>query len=356
MEQLVANIFSNLPVGLLLIGNDGKILQANGAACTILGCPLKGFVGNSFGELFIADESNTAFTQVVLDAIQRETPRIKRATVYHHPDGSEKYLSVISSTERGEDDKIQAIVVIIEDLTEINGLHEREKRMLELNSQLAQERAESLTAFASSVAHQIRNPIMSIAGFSRLLRSKVDNSAQESLKAITDETLKLETMVRAVAEYSAISVDEFLNVDLRDVFTDALHRIEEHPAVMGQEILWEDDVLEATLVGNAEHLGKALAETLLNAAEFAGPGAKVTTSARMAEGRVTLTVTDSGPGFSAEGLHLALDPFYTTKPVGAGMGLARAKRVISEHKGTIAVGNTPLHTGQVIIALPVEPL
>lgn len=354
MEKITETILTNLPVGILVIGADGKILEANPSACFILGCPVLGFVGNSWGDIFLSQEDNLEFTEVVLDAIQKETPKIERVTPYHAPDGRRKYLSVISSAQR-EKGKITAIVVLIEDLTELRSLHEREKRILAQNQHLATLRAESLIAFASSVAHQIRNPIMAIAGFSRLLERKADETSRESLEAIAEETAKLETMVRAVAEFSAIVVENVAPTNLWVVLEEAKRDVEEHPAVTNHHIIWDIECPDMNIVVDRELLGKALAELLLNAIEFSGPQAEIAVKVTEADRVVTIIITDNGPGFTAEGLELAFDPFYTTKTVGAGMGLTRAKRIVVEHQGTIAIANAK--TGaSVTLTLPVEPL
>lgn len=355
MEQFIKTIFTHLPVGILVIGADGRIVEANPASCTILGCPVSGFVGNSWGDIFLSQENNLEFTEVVLDAIQKETPRIQRTAPYFGPDGSKKYLSVISSAQR-ENGKIQAIVVLIEDLTELHHMHEREKDFLEQNHKLAQQRADSLISFARSVAHQIRNPITSIAGFSRLLTRHATEEQREPLEAIREETGKLEVMVRAVAEYSSLTVNAQVLVNLWVVIQDARHRIEDHPAVTRRDVTWNTDCPDISILADRDLMAQAVSEILLNGIEFGGPTPEITISASEINGHVVIIVEDTGPGFTAEGLDLGLDPFYTTKTVGAGMGLTRAKRIIDEHQGGMEIGNTEAGGGRVTITLPKSPI
>lgn len=351
MDKILETILENLPVGLLVINGTGHIIEANPSACEMLGCPIEGFVGHQWGDIFLSKEDNLEFTEVVLDAIQKETPRVKRVTPYYSPDGDKKYLSVISSAQR-EGGKITAIIVLIEDLTELRRLHEREKNILAQNHRLAAERAESLIAFASSVAHQIRNPIMSIAGFSRLLERRADPGAREPIQAIKEETEKLETMVRAVAEYSAIAIDNLTPVNLWVIIEEAKHQIENHPAVKRQSINWKTECPDMNIKADKDLMIRAMAELLLNGAEFAGPGATVAVCAREENGTIIISVTDSGAGFNDEGLEMAFDPFYTTKPIGAGMGLTRAKRIVNEHQGAMAHGNVESGGGRVSVTLP----
>lgn len=355
MSSIAETILQNLPVGLLIIGGDGEIVEASPSACHIMGCPAEGFVGHRWGEIFLSQEDNLDFTEVVLEAIQKEMPKVERVTPYFLPDGRKKFLSVISSAQR-EKGKITAIVVIIEDLTELHELHEREKDILALNHKLANERAESLIGFARSVAHQIRNPITAIAGFSRLLERRVDPAMAEPLEAIQDETKKLETMVRSVAEFSAISITETSSINLWVVIQDAKHRIEEHPAVLGQKLNWKTECPDINIKADRNLIVLALSELLLNSAEFAGPRATIAVCANENDGAINISVTDSGPGFSEEALDLAFDPFFTTKTVGTGMGLTRAKRIAGEHQGSISLDNSPAGGAVVTLSLPISPI
>ncbi len=353
MTSIQDTILKNLPVGLLIIGGDGKILEASPSACSILGCPTKEFVGDQWGEIFLSQEKNLEFTSVVLDAIQNETPKIERVTPYFTPDGTKKYLSVISSTERTKG-KITGIVVLFEDLTDLHRMHEREKHILEVNHRLAAQRAESLISFARSVAHQIRNPLTTIAGFARLLERNIDESSREPLAAIREEAKKLETMVRAVAEYSSIEMGPETPVNLWVIIEEAKRRIEDHPAVAGQAIEWKAECPDINITVDRDLIVQALAEMLLNAAEFGG-GTMVEICAREAGSTIRVGVKDNGPGFTTEGLNMAFDPFYTTKNVGVGMGLTRARRIVNEHQGTMDIENRPEGGALVVFTLPVKP-
>lgn len=354
MTTIQDTILDNLPVGLLIIGGDGRILEASPSASIILGSPAQKFVGEQWGDIFLAREDNLEFTGVVLDAIQNETPKIERVTPYLGPDGTRKFLSVISSTERKEG-KITAIVVLFEDLTELHQMHEREKHMLEVNHRLAARRAESLVSFARSVAHQIRNPLTAIAGFTRLLERTMDESSREPLEAIMEEAKKLETMVRAVAEFSSIEMGSEASVNLWVIIEEAKRRIEDHPAVAGQSIVWKTECPDMNIKVDRDLIVKALAEVLLNAAEFGGPSTEVEICAKEQGSTIRIGVKDNGPGFTKEGLEMAFDPFYSTKTVGAGMGLTRARRIANEHQGTMDAGNMPEGGAKVLLTLPVKP-
>jgi PAS domain S-box-containing protein len=353
MEKIVETILTNLPVGLFILDSKGIIIEANPSACRILGCPIEGFVGNNWGDIFLSQEQNSEFNGVVLDAIQKETPTIKRITPYQAPDGTKRYLSVISSAER-KNGKIKAIVVLIEDLTDLYRMHDREKAILEQNHKLADQRAKSLIAFARSVAHQIRNPIMSIAGFTRLLERKANIVAREPLEAITEETRKLETIVRAVSEYSQITQGKVSSINLWVLIEEAKKRIVNHPLIKGQPIEWKTECPDMNIKADRDLMAQALSELFLNSVEFTESETSIRICAREENQNIHISITDFGSGFTPDGLKMAFDPFFTTKTVGAGMGLTRTKRIVNEHQGSVSIENTPNNGARVTISLPIN--
>ena len=151
----------SIPVGLLVINPDGEIVTSNQSASVILGYPCCMFEGKGWGDLFLEDLRNLAFNQVILDVIQEKKVNLHRRVSYVQPGGETLQLSIRGSFLR-EDGGIAGIVLILHDVSELTRLHDREKRVLREKHRLERERAEGLTRLALAIAHQIRNPIMSI--------------------------------------------------------------------------------------------------------------------------------------------------------------------------------------------------
>ena len=109
-----------------------------------------------------------------------------------------------------------------------------------------------------------------------------------------------------------------------------------------------------TLDGDAEMLREVLINLLLNAAQALDGSGKISLAVHETDGRCAITVADDGPGISEEIRRRIFEPFFSTKPHGAGLGLATAKRVVEAHGGTISV-SCPEDGGTVIqVSLPVN--
>ena len=71
-------------------------------------------------------------------------------------------------------------------------------------------------------------------------------------------------------------------------------------------------------------------------------------------GTVEVTISDTGPGISEEDLNRIFNPYFTTKKLGIGLGLAITKKIVEEHRGRISVSSRPNEGTDVVISLPVE--
>ncbi len=109
---------------------------------------------------------------------------------------------------------------------------------------------------------------------------------------------------------------------------------------------------EAPYVGIASIIQRALLNLMLNAAEAGGAGAKIRVSlVAAAEGRWQLTVEDDGPGIAPANREQVLEPFFTTKPSGTGLGLAAVVACARFHGGSVRIDTSPLGGARFMLTL-----
>jgi len=183
------------------------------------------------------------------------------------------------------------------------------------------------------------------------LRENVDGPLAAAFK---DRSVSL----RRAAEDAVGAIDDlhfFLEDPAGDIVEDDLTRIAKE-AVQAYESEWDISVLFSSKGSvqvrvNPEALLDALYLVLHNAAVFGkGKGIVSTVSSEGEWGRVL--IQDEGPGFSAEALSRAYDPFYTTSEGGLGLGLSHARRVVQFQAGRIHLRNRPDGGAEVEISVP----
>jgi len=208
-------------------------------------------------------------------------------------------------------------------------------------------RIESLQKISSAVAHQLRNPTTIIGGLAGLLVKKpsMKQSYLEYLDGIIEAARRIEHITAAVKEYSAIRLGRLEKTPIGDVLSGVVQSGEQLALKMGKSATWEVEAQPGGLQAFAdpELLRQALCEAVANSVEALpaeGGVIRLAASVRPAKDGsrdVEIAVTDNGCGIPEDELQYVLDPFYSTKPVGVGMGLTKANRIVQEHGGSITV-------------------
>ena len=351
---ILQNILESIPVGLLVINPDGEIVTSNQAASVILGYPCRMFEGKGWGDLFLEEVRNRAFNQVILDVIQEKKVNLHRRAPYVQPGGETLQLSIRGSFLR-EDGEIAGIVLILHDVSELTRLHDREKRVLGEKHRLERERAEGLTRLALAIAHQIRNPVMSIGGFAvRILRKMNENSTITAyLKNILSDAARLEEIVKVVSDYTRIPEAVLVKVSLPEIFENEMARLREKASELSKVVAWSLKLEAAEFAVDPALFSRAIYEVLLNALEFFRDG-EGSVAIFVLEDRngLVVEIADNGIGIKETDMPYVFDPFFTTKAVGVGMGLCRVRRIIGEHGGDVRIDSEPGKGVSVIMRIP----
>lgn len=193
---------------------------------------------------------------------------------------------------------------------------------------------------AASLARELRNPVFAIASAAQLLRYRVtdDPVMEKNIGRILREADRLNTYVNALLEYSAPTPVRLTPGDPDDVWTEVLERHRgdlESRAVIAHHLRAEP---RATCNVDAEQLSRAFSGALTNAIEAAPEGTDIDIRSIATDDGVWVSVVhNDGPPLDADALARAFEPLVTTKPGHAGIGLAVAHRVLTEHGGGIAL-------------------
>ncbi|WP_243360056.1 cache domain-containing protein [Fundidesulfovibrio terrae] len=218
-------------------------------------------------------------------------------------------------------------------------------------------RIESLQKISSAVAHQLRNPTTIIGGLAGLLMKKptLKEHYLDYLDGIIDAARRIEHITSAVKEYSSIHLGLARTAPAGRILEDALAAGRECAASLGVPVRWEVEGADVPVFGDQDLLSMALKEVAINAVEALPPdGGSVRLEGRAAGEGSELLVADTGKGIADAELQYLLDPFYTTKSVGVGMGLTKANRAVQEHGGSLSIRSEPGRGTTVSLALPGE--
>lgn len=202
--------------------------------------------------------------------------------------------------------------------------------------------AESLAAMGrtlAGVAHDLRNPLIAIGGFTRLLQDKLrlDADSRHKMDLIIGETDRLEAMVKDMLDFSRpveLGTDEGdINQVLRRCLLLLQDQAEKHKVVFDADLQMNIPPLKFDPV----RMEQVFLNLLSNALEASPEGEHVLVHSYLQRDQVYVEVIDHGPGIPLEQREKIFAPFFTTKRHGTGLGLAIVIKIVHAHKGKIEV-------------------
>jgi signal transduction histidine kinase len=236
-----------------------------------------------------------------------------------------------------------------------------ESKLLLLGSYLrgAQRDAESrrlaaLGAITSGVAHEIKNPLNSIALRLELLRDRVGDEtpgAQEDLSVLTQEVTRLDRVVRTFLDFTKPVKLELSPVEILELAGGVLTLIEPQARARSVELSLEGSALRVQ--ADEQLLRQAVLNLAQNALDAMPAGGRLRiVIERTGDGLCRIEVSDTGTGISAEHRDKIFKLYFTTKAEGTGIGLAQVFRAVQLHGGTIRLDTDPGEGAKFTIDLP----
>ena len=220
------------------------------------------------------------------------------------------------------------------------------------------EKMAALGEIAAGIAHEIRNPLVTIGGFARRAAGVVspDSEIKHYIDFIVAGVARLENTLKDVLNFSQDAVGGFNYFDLNAAINEALDHL--RLDLQENNIRVEKELVQGPNVfGDNRQIRHVYFNLFLNAIQAMGSGGilKIKAFPTTESGRTFITsiVEDMGGGIPTGILHNIFNPFFTTKARGSGLGLAIVHKIVTRHKGDISVDNIPGKGVSFIIKFPV---
>ena len=239
-------------------------------------------------------------------------------------------------------------------------LEENTQMMAVAYPQLLQsEKLATVGELASSIAHDINNPLMTIMARTDILLSRIDprDPMYKSIEIIEKQVDRIARLVKGMLGFARMSRPEFKPNDINQLVSESILLTENH--LKNKNIRLKKS-LEARLppvLADKNKLQQLFLNVITNAAQAMTDGGILDISAesgldRLGGKSVLISFKDTGCGIKAEDLSKIFDSFFTTKEAGTGLGLAIAKGIVDEHGGSITVESVEEIGTTVTILLP----
>lgn len=197
----------------------------------------------------------------------------------------------------------------------------------------------SVGQLAASIAHEIRNPMTALKGFTQLLRVSASEESKRYLSVIDDEIVRMESILSDMLILSKPSTNEKETISLYGLISSMIRVIQPKANLDGITIVEKEITLsDDSIFGDAGKLRQVFLNLLKNALESMPWGGVLTIGIEKSrEGDFTLSISDTGKGLGVDQLKHIFTPYFTTKVGGTGLGLPFALKTIEAHGGMIAV-------------------
>ncbi len=336
-EIELENIFESISDMLYITDEDYTIKHINRAVLERTGRPKQEVIGNKCYRVFHGTE------EPYEKCPHHITVTTKTAQMKEVEDPQTGRISLSSTSPIFDHEgRFMGTVHIVRDITEFK---EMERRLAQT------ERMAALGEVAAKVAHEIRNPLVSIGGFAKRLERKLQGPYREYASIISRESDRLEGILKEILSFVRHTRLKRQRLEVHSLINDiiTLHRNE----LKDRAIQLETDFQEPILVEvDPDRLKEALINIIQNAIHVLSEGGAISIRTRRNQRFCIIEISDTGPGIKDKDLPFIFDPFYTTKPDGTGLGLAITNRIVQEHDGTIDVKSTPGRGTTFIIKLP----
>jgi PAS domain S-box-containing protein len=264
-------------------------------------------------------------------------------------------LSRFMSIPIFEDDRIVAVAGVANKVDEYDSSDVRQLTLLldgmwrivqRERADDALREAERLAAMGralSSVAHDMKTPLIAIGGFSRLVQKHMekDSPDYDKLEIVLKETQRLEKMVKDMLDFSRPLDLDISKEDINRLINECLMVVEPVAQEKRIKILTRESMDLPPVSLDTTRMKQVLINLFINAIQASPEGEAVTIQCAMREEHLVIDVVDCGCGIRSEHRNQIFSPFFTTKKEGTGLGLSIVKKIVEAHKGHVEILDNP---------------
>ncbi|MBI5848115.1 MAG: PAS domain-containing protein [Nitrospirae bacterium] len=281
------------------------------------------------------------FRSPIREMIEERRVVVRAETAYTCSGGKRLWIGLALSPLRDSTQAVIGHLLVFTDLTELKAFQSQKE---------LRDRLSTLGEMSAGIAHELRNPMAVISGYTRILSRKADDSLKPAVTAINKEVDVMNRIITDFLTFARPADPVFGRVDLAALIKGCVEAIEETAQKISITVLISDVPM---IKADEVFMRQAISNLLQNAVEAMPDGGKIAFTCAQDTECVLLTMSDTGHGIPENIMDKIFLPFYTTKERGTGLGLAIVHKIIVSHGGTIRAESSPQGT-VFTLALPKE--
>ncbi len=348
-------LLDNLVNGVVAVDTDGQVTVFNREAQRICRAEASDVLTQDYERL------PDALVRVIRGILRSHESIRDVDVIIHRGEGNEVPVRLGANPIQNNHGDIIGALIVFHDLSMIRKLEMQVRH----NDRLA-----SIGTLSTSMAHEIKNPLVAIKTFTQLLPERFDDEEfRESYETImAGEVNRIDTIVTQLLTFSRPAPPTLEVIHLTKVVNDTLKIIEHRLGQAEVELHRSFDAVADVINADPNQLQQVFFNLFLNAAEAMQSGGMLSVStaltshnkqpefweARARDSHISVTISDTGSGIKPKHLTKIFDPFFTTKSNGTGMGLAVAFGILKENGGTVDVDSEYMKSTTFTIVFPLH--
>ncbi len=338
--DLFQNIFSSIADGLVLASQDLKIVCVNQAVEEMFGVSKDKFHGQPLALLF-PDQ------QEILDVVQEtiafgfacreiECRGIRKSSSSAFP------LILTASPVSGEDGKPDHAILLIKDISRLKDHQQRHEQS---------DRMDNLGILALGMAHEIKNPLVSIGASAQLLLKELKSPEQRKfLEIVVSESDRINRMMERMLDFARPDQLEIRTANIHEILEEILVLEKDSLDKKGGRFIQQYDPSLPLIQADEDRLKQVFLNLIQNAIDAVEPGGEIrlvtqinrdfsikTRRSPNLQIHLLVEVWDNGPGISEAAMSKLFTPFFSTKKKGNGLGLPISLKIIEAHQGKMKI-------------------
>ena len=341
-ERLSGQIIASLASGLLVVGLDGAVRIVNPAARRLLALPEGPMLGDHHSII-----NEPSLSQIIDDCLSSGRAILRRTVRLPEGRSTASHFGVTVSPLFDGAHVLNGAVCLFSDVTTVQQLEEQ----LRMKEGLA-----TVGELTAGIAHEFRNGLATIHGYSKLLDPAVlPATSRPYLEGIRAEAISLGEIVTNFLNFARPTQLALSDVALRGVCERVVEDARPDVRAHGGDVELTGEFGE--IQGDDVLLRQAFSNLLRNAVEACvgasvAPHISVHATVDHVKGQCTVTVDDNGPGVPVGSRERIFQPFFTSKGHGTGLGLALVQKIVVSHNGRVSAGSSPSGGARLQVALP----
>jgi signal transduction histidine kinase len=344
-KRFVEVVLETLPLGVFVLDASLTVVRANREGARVIGSA--GAAGSPFVDL-VTEERVEAVGEFLRGVLASRVVRVLETAMAFAAE-TKTFRLTAAPVESHH------VVLLVEDITRAKRLEQQ---------MLLTERLTTAGRLAAGVAHELNNPLATIAGCAEALLARTREGALANMPAIADfrhylglieeEAYRCKEITGSLLQFVREPGSRRAPTDLNALVLKTLELLSRQSRFVGRRFVTELDPALPSVTVNEGQMRQVFLGLAANALEAMGADGALTVRSRRAVEEIEVEFEDQGSGIPDETLSRIFDPFFTTKPPGqgTGLGLAIAQGIVTDHGGRLQVTSRPGKGSTFRVVLP----